>query len=72
MGRTACTEPQCLYKGDLYVFFYMIKNTELLHVSALAGPSPGSTLIVVVCLIHYQLMYFLMTDQQGPNYLGLL
>jgi len=21
MGRTACTEPQCLYKGDLYLFF---------------------------------------------------
>jgi len=22
MGRTACTEPQCLYKGDIYLFFY--------------------------------------------------
>jgi len=22
MGRTACTEPQCLYKGDLYLTFY--------------------------------------------------
>jgi len=22
MGRTACTEPQCLYKGDLYLYFY--------------------------------------------------
>ena len=21
MGRTACTEPQCLYKGDNYLFF---------------------------------------------------
>ena len=21
IGRTACTEPQCLYKGDLYLFF---------------------------------------------------
>ena len=21
MGRTACTEPQCLYRGDLYLFF---------------------------------------------------
>jgi len=21
MGRTACTEPQCLYKGDLYLNF---------------------------------------------------
>ena len=25
MGRTACTEPQCLYKGDLdlYLFSYV-------------------------------------------------
>ena len=22
MGRTACTEPQCLYKGALYLIFY--------------------------------------------------
>ena len=22
MGRTACTEPQCLYKGALYLPFY--------------------------------------------------
>ena len=22
MGRMACTEPQCLYKGDLYLYFY--------------------------------------------------
>jgi len=21
MGRTACTEPQCLYKGAFYLFF---------------------------------------------------
>jgi len=21
MGRTACTEPRCLYKGDLYLYF---------------------------------------------------
>jgi len=20
MGRTACTKPQCLYKGDLYLY----------------------------------------------------
>ena len=30
MGRTACTEPQCLYKGSLYLYFYnciYISNT---------------------------------------------
>jgi hypothetical protein len=25
MGRTACTEPQCLYKDALYLFFYNCK-----------------------------------------------
>jgi len=23
MGRTTYTEPQCLYKGDLYLFFFI-------------------------------------------------
>jgi hypothetical protein len=23
MGRTACTEPQCLYKDDLYLYFIL-------------------------------------------------
>jgi hypothetical protein len=23
MGRTACTEPQCLYKVDLYLYLYL-------------------------------------------------
>ena len=27
MGRTACTEPQCLYKGALYLFFYLVHTT---------------------------------------------
>jgi len=24
MGRMACTEPQCLYKGDLYLFTFIL------------------------------------------------
>jgi len=24
MGRTACTEPQCLYKGALYLYFLLL------------------------------------------------
>ena len=27
MGRTACTEPQCLYKGALYLFFTLQTST---------------------------------------------
>ena len=26
MGRTACTEPQCLYKGALYLTFFIEKK----------------------------------------------
>ena len=29
MGRTVCTEPQCLYKGDLYLYLYNISNQGL-------------------------------------------
>jgi len=35
MGRTVCTEPQCLYKGALYLYlysYYFINNhITLLH-----------------------------------------
>jgi len=30
MGRTACTEPQCLYKGDLYLFTLFIVTLNVL------------------------------------------
>jgi hypothetical protein len=34
MGRTTCTEPQCLYKGALYLTFYIMKTwTELCQIS---------------------------------------
>ena len=26
MGRTACTEPQCLYKGDLYLYLMFCRQ----------------------------------------------
>jgi hypothetical protein len=29
MGRTACTEPQCLYKGELYLFIVYIVTTDI-------------------------------------------
>jgi len=56
MGRTACTEPQCLYKGALYLYlflatqkicFYLLLfnplNAELntiCHLLALLGAHP--------------------------------
>ena len=32
MGRTTCTEPQCLYKGALYLFYLVIITSVLLYV----------------------------------------
>ena len=29
MGRTVCTEPQCMYKGALYLLPYMEADTEV-------------------------------------------
>ena len=28
MGRTVCTEPQCLYKGALYLYLYLYSPYE--------------------------------------------
>jgi len=30
MGRTACTEPQCLYKGELYLYLWSLKSRAIL------------------------------------------
>jgi len=42
MGRTACTEPQCLYKGDLYlstayILPVMLQNRLHTHKSGSSG-----------------------------------
>ena len=29
MGRTACTEPQCLYKGALYLYLPTVKSFQM-------------------------------------------
>jgi len=29
MGRTACTDPQCLYKGALYLYLYLFYTAML-------------------------------------------
>jgi len=41
MDRTACTEPQCLYKGDLYLYlFYCLLPPS--SVECINGEAPGS------------------------------
>jgi hypothetical protein len=36
MGHTACTEPQCLYKGDLYLLHTFIIRTEMIFITCVA------------------------------------
>ena len=35
MGRTACTEPQCLYKAALYLYLYHILHVSKMRVNAI-------------------------------------
>jgi hypothetical protein len=37
MGRTACTEPQCLYKGDLYLYLYVMRQIWVVPTVILEG-----------------------------------
>ena len=41
MGRTACTERQCLYKGALYLYLYHLRQYCMLelssHIALLSG-----------------------------------
>jgi hypothetical protein len=39
MGHTACTEPQCLYKGDLYLFTSFISLLVIFIVLVLMADS---------------------------------
>ena len=36
MGRTACTEPQCLYKGDLYLYIDLVCGSEQKRTTAVS------------------------------------
>jgi len=40
MGRTACTEPRCLYKGDLFLYLYM--SVERVVFTGYKKESPGN------------------------------
>jgi len=37
MGRTACTQPQCLYKVDLYLFTLLQECDKEKHVAVTVG-----------------------------------
>ena len=59
MGITACTEPQCLYKGDLYLY---LPISELLFRS-IKGRLLGSVSGVMVEKVGFVLLGDLNTKQ---------
>jgi len=66
MVRTACTEPQCLYKGVLYLYLYTIRMVQVnqdgleLHVAYQ---------ILVMMLIYWAGVYILQRKTQKLYYL---
>jgi len=66
MGRTACTEPHCLYKGALYLTFqvaFIFRCSSLAtHEFPLMPPSLSKLIMLrtFLCKVHfYMLSYFL-------------
>jgi len=51
MGGTACTEPQCLYKGALYLIFY----DSILNMYLILNPPPQSLVSLYLSHTHTHL-----------------
>ena len=51
MGRTACTEPQCLYKGALYLYLYLYSPYRPYGLYRASVPVQGYTLPLPIPLL---------------------
>ena len=55
MGHTACREPQCLYKGELYLYLlFMLVHKH----SALKGSKHLHNEIIIQTVMKYQHIYW--------------
>jgi len=66
MGYTACTEPQCLYKGDLYLYLtyiYMnVRHQTLKHCGKYTFPYEKCLIFInVYLLVFYSFLFCLKT-----------
>ena len=52
MGRTACIEPQCLYKGALYLYLYLCSTYGPYGLYRASVPVQGCTLPLPIPLLH--------------------
>ena len=48
MGRTACTEPQCLYKGALFLTLAALGDPNVRSLVGIAGSNPAEGIDVRV------------------------
>jgi hypothetical protein len=64
MGRTACTEPQCLYKGALYLTFTLLMNACLLQKFNLVLKA---LLVFIFCLTASYSLLFLYKRKLGDK-----
>jgi hypothetical protein len=70
MDRTACTETQCLYKGDLYLYFYILRIlTKERTVNELFCPTEFEINTTLCPTANVLLQQVLSRDSQGPFYL---
>jgi len=52
MGSTACTEPQCLYKGALYLYLYLYSTYRLYGLYRASVSVQRCTLSLPIPLLH--------------------
>ena len=52
MGRTACTEPRCLYNGALYLYLYLYSPYGPYGLYRASVPVQGCTLPLPIPLLH--------------------
>ena len=46
MGRTACTEPQCLYKGALYLYLYRKMDGQNYFIGLFTGKKHPNYMVI--------------------------
>jgi len=68
MGRTACTEPQCLYKGALYLF-YLSLNPSLIQMNTIHVLMSRVLRYILILIFHPHLFIQLkyLWNFQGGN-----
>ena len=69
MGRTACTEPQCLYKGALYLFYLLLLlgYKPVQHVTVLNIVDNCNTVVLYYIILYYIIILWVYRRICGPS-----